>query len=162
MRLGAGNSSRRKGDSSRSGGACWASAGTGAVTNSMAASTPRRGPEDTLMSCLPVESLEPGQRHPDLPLVFARLVPIAPLADVVIVRLEEQYLADALVRVDASGEGRRVRDLQRDVPFPLGLERRHVGDDPAARVRTLPYADRQHIPRNPEILDRACQREAVR
>jgi hypothetical protein len=48
------------------------------------------------------------------------------------------------------------------VPFPFGFERRHVHDDAAARIGRLAEADREHGPRNAEILHRARQREGIR
>src|SRR5687768_6365321 len=100
------------------------------------------------------------QRHAELALVLAAAVLVRGLA--FLVGLEEQHLRDALVRVDLRGQRRRVRELERDVAFPLGLERRHVDDDPAARVGALPEADREHVARDPEQLDRARERERVR
>ena len=79
-----------------------------------------------------------------------------------LVALEEQHLRDALVGVDLRRQRRRVRDLDRDVPFPLGLERRHVHDDAAARVGRFAQADREHVARDAEVLHGARQRERVR
>ena len=39
-------------------------------------------------------------------------------------------------------------------PFPLGLERRDVDDEAAARVGGLADAHRQHVARDAEVLDR--------
>ena len=57
--------------------------------------------------------------------------PVRGLAD--LVRLEEQHLRDAFVRVDLRGQRRRVRELERHVPFPLGFQGRYVHDDSALR-----------------------------
>src|SRR5690606_12404139 len=47
------------------------------------------------------------------------------------------------------------------MPLPLGLERSHVDDDAAAGIRGLAEADRQHVARNPEVFDRAGEREGI-
>ena len=47
------------------------------------------------------------------------------------------------------------------MPFPLRFQRRHIHDDPAARVGRLAKADRQHGARNAKKLDRARQRKRV-
>ena len=73
-----------------------------------------------------------GQRDALLALVLAAAVLVRRLAD--LVRLEEDHLRDAFVGVDLRRQRRRVRELERDVPFPLRLERRDVDDDAAARV----------------------------
>src|SRR5688572_14219655 len=90
------------------------------------------------------------QRQPVLLLVLALLVRVRDLAG--LVALEEQHLRDALVRVDLGGQRGRVRDLQRDDALPLGLQRRHVHDDAAARVGRLAQADDQHVARDAEVL----------
>src|SRR5881628_84511 len=89
--------------------------------------------------------LELRQCDSGLSLIFAFLVLIADLAFVSLVGREEQHLGNPLVGVDLRGEGRRVRDLERNEALPLGLERRHVGDDAAAGVRALADADRQDV-----------------
>ena len=48
------------------------------------------------------------------------------------------------------------------MPFPFRLERRHVDDDPAARVGRLAETDRQNVARDPEVLESAGQREGIR
>src|SRR5512139_3221959 len=101
-----------------------------------------------------------GQRDTTLPLVLAAAVLVARLAD--LVALEEQHLRAALAGVDLGRQRRGVAELQRHVPFPLGLERGDVDDDAAARVSALAEADRQHGPRNAEVLDGARERERVR
>ena len=99
------------------------------------------------------------QRDPGLPLVFAVAVFVRRLAR--LVGLEKQQLRDTLVGVDPGRQRRRVRELQRDVPLPLRLQRRHVDDDAAAGVGGLADAHRQHRARDAKILDRARQRERV-
>src|SRR5262249_25824800 len=60
------------------------------------------------------------QRHAALRLVLALLVLVRHRAR--LVTLEEDHLRDAFVRVDFGRQRRRVRDLDRDVALPLGLE----------------------------------------
>src|SRR5437667_12076315 len=97
-------------------------------------------------------SLEFRQGDSRLSLILAFLVLIADLAFVSLVGREEQHLGNPFVGVDPRGEGGRVRNLQRDETLPLGLERRHVGDDAAAGVRALADADRQDVARNTEVF----------
>src|SRR5688500_17103291 len=99
--------------------------------------------------------LQFGQRHFELSQVLALLVLVRDLA--LFVALEEQDLGDPLVGVDLGRERRRVGNLQRRRPLPLGLERGDVDDAPAAGVRGLTQADRQHVARNTEVLDGPCQ-----
>jgi hypothetical protein len=99
------------------------------------------------------------QRDAALTLVLAAAVLVGRLAD--FVALEEQHLGAALASVDLGGQWRGVAELQRHVAFPLGLERRHVDDDAAARIGALAQADGEHVARDAEVLDRARQREAV-
>src|ERR1019366_8043458 len=94
-----------------------------------------------------------------LALVLAAAVLVARLAD--LVALEEDDLSAALARVDLGRQRCRVAEFQRHVPLPLGLERRDVDDDSAARIGTLAEADRQHVSWNAEVLERAGQGEAV-
>ena len=47
------------------------------------------------------------------------------------------------------------------MPLPARLQRRHVDDDPAARIGRFAEADDQHVARHPEIFDRPRQGEAV-
>ena len=63
--------------------------------------------------------------------------------------------------VDPGRQRRRIADLDRNLPLPLRLERRHVHDDAAAGVRTFAEADHQHVARDTEIFDRVGQHEAV-
>src|SRR5437899_2917745 len=65
-----------------------------------------------------------GQSNPALRLVLAFLVLVGFRTR--LVALEEQDLRDAFVRVNLGRQRRGVGDLDRDVPFPLGFERRHV------------------------------------
>src|SRR5215831_6494951 len=92
------------------------------------------------------------QRDALLPLVLAAAILVGRLAH--FVRLEEDHLRDALVGVDLRGQRRRVRELEGDEAFPLGLEGRYVHDDTAPGVRALAEADREHVARNAEVLDR--------
>src|SRR5215831_8722918 len=101
------------------------------------------------------------QRNPHLRLVFPLFVRITPLALIAFIGSEEEHLRDAFIGVNASGQGSRVRDLERHVTFPLRLERRDVGDDAAAGVGALADADGEHVARNAEVLDRARQGEGI-
>ena len=92
-------------------------------------------------------------------LVLALLVGVRDLAR--LVALEEEHLGDALVGVDLGGQRRGVGDLEGDDALPLRLERRHVHDDPAARVGRLADADREHVARDAEVLDGAREGEGV-
>src|SRR5664279_4082672 len=97
------------------------------------------------------EASDLGKRNALLALVLAAAVLVRRLAD--LVRFEEDHLRDAFVGVDLRRKRRRVRELERDVAFPLRLERRHVDDDAAARIRALAEADGEHVARNAEVLD---------
>src|SRR5438132_5338968 len=79
-----------------------------------------------------------GQGEDLLGLVLALLVRVGGLG--LLVALEEEHLGDALVGVDLGGQGRGVRDLERDDALPLRLEGRDVHNDPAARIRGLTHA----------------------
>src|SRR6185437_5662087 len=111
---------------------------------------------------LSLTPLDFRQCNPSLRLVLALLVLVAPLADVILVRLEEQHLRDALVGVDLGGQGSGVRNLERHVAFPLGLEGRDVRYDAAAGIGTLAHADGQNLAGYPEVLDGAGQGKGVR
>src|SRR2546425_8102392 len=117
---------------------------------------PSRRTVSWTMSEPPLE-LRKGQAL--LGLVLALLVRVGRLTD--LVALEEQHLGDPLPGVDPGRQGGRVRDLEGHDPLPLRLERGHVHDDPAARVRRFSHANRDHVPRDPEVLDRARQGEGV-
>src|SRR5574337_887076 len=100
-----------------------------------------------------------GQGHAMLALVLALAVLVAHGA--FLVALEEQHLGAALAGVDLGRQWRGVGELQRHVALPLGLERRDVDDDAAARIGALAQADGEHVARDAEILHSARQREAV-
>src|SRR2546426_12354186 len=91
----------------------------------------RRPPRSTLFPYTTLFRSDSG-----LSLIFAFLVFVADLALVALVGREEQHLGNPLVGVDLRGEGRRVRDLERDEAFPFGLERRHVGDRKSTRLNS--------------------------
>src|SRR5581483_6576326 len=95
-----------------------------------------------------------------LSLVLAAAVAVRNLAH--LVGLDEDDLGDALVGIDLGGQRRRVGELERHVALPLGLERRDVDDDAAARVGRLAEADREDVPRDAEELHGARERERVR
>src|SRR4029077_15044941 len=105
-------------------------------------------------------ALQSRQDDAPLRLVLPFFVLVADFA--VFVALKEEHLAEPLVGVNLRGQWRGVADFQRDEPFPLRLKRRYVHDDPPARIGGFPQADRQHVARNPEILDRTSQREGIR
>ena len=48
------------------------------------------------------------------------------------------------------------------MPFPLGLERRDIDDDAAARIRRLAETHREYAARDSEILHRARERKRIR
>src|SRR5215471_7769595 len=73
------------------------------------------------------------QRHSTLPLVLAATVLIGGRAH--LVRLEEKHLRYTLVGVDLGRKRCGVGELERDVTFPLGLQRRYVDYAAATRVR---------------------------
>src|SRR5690606_23677982 len=102
-----------------------------------------------------------GARQGDatLALVLAAAVAIGGFAD--LVTAEKQHLGAAFAGVDLGRQRRGVGELQRDVAFPLGFERRDVDNDATARVGALAQADREHVARDAEVLDRARQRKGV-
>src|SRR5690606_7587730 len=102
---------------------------------------------------------ELGEGHAALAHVLAGAVGIADFAR--LVALKKQELAGAFVRIDLGGERRGVREFQRHVAFPFGLERGHVHDDAAAGISALAEADHQHVARDAEVLDRAGECERV-
>src|SRR5690606_5676456 len=88
-----------------------------------------------------------------LPLVLAGPVGVGGPAD--FIGLEKDHLRAPFAGVDPGRQWRGIGELQRDMPFPLGLERRHVDDDAAARIRGLAQADGQDVAGNPEVFDGA-------
>ena len=70
-----------------------------------------------------------------LALVLPAAVLVRGLAD--LVRFEEQHLRDAFVRIDLRGQRRGVGELERDVAFPLGFQRRYVHYYAATCVRRI-------------------------
>src|SRR5579872_6387264 len=77
------------------------------------------------------------------------------------IAFEEQELADPFSGIDAGGQGRGVGDLDRDMPLPLRLERRHIDDDAAARIGGFAEADHENITGDAEIFDGGGERETV-
>ena len=77
-------------------------------------------------------------------------------------RRSEPEEAPRLARVHLRRERRGVGQHKRHLALPLGLQRRHVHDDPAARVGRLPDAERQDVARDLQPLDRARERERLR
>src|SRR5579863_8691963 len=88
------------------------------------------------------KSSETRQNDPLLRLVFPLFVLVRDFAK--LVRLEENHLAQSFIRINSRRQRRGVADFQRHEPLPLRLERRHVDDDPAPRIRRFAYANRQH------------------
>src|SRR5205807_8744773 len=103
-----------------------------------------------------VEASDLGKLHSLLTLVFPFLVLVGDRR--LFVAAKEENLGDPFVRVDLRGKGSGVRDFECDVPLPLGLEGRDVGDDAAARVRRLADRHGEYIARNAEVFDGARQR----
>src|SRR5688572_25734855 len=95
--------------------------------------------------------LQSWQRHPDLLLVLAALVPVGNLR--LLFAPEEEHLRDPLVGIDLRRQGRGVRYLERHIAFPFRLKRRDVGDDATARVRRLADRDGQDVSRDTEVFD---------
>ena len=69
------------------------------------------------------------QGNSALSLVFSTAIPVGGLAN--LVGFEKQHLRDALVGIDLCGQRRRVGKFQRDMPFPLRLERSYIDYDAA-------------------------------
>src|SRR5262245_44841947 len=82
-----------------------------------------------------------GEGQTGLILVLALLVRITDTTH--FFGLQEHDLRDPLAGVDLRGQGRRVRNLDRDPPAPFGFQGRHVHDDSASRVGRFPHADAQ-------------------
>src|SRR5246127_1757675 len=100
------------------------------------------------------------QRDALLTLVFSAAILVRGLAH--LVGLEEDHLRHAFVGVDLRRQRGRIREFEGDEAFPLRLERRHVHDDAAARIRRFAERDREHAARDAEILDRARKRKRIR
>src|ERR1700754_130638 len=100
------------------------------------------------------------QRDAALALVLAATVGVGHSA--LLVGLEQEHLRHAFVSVDFCGQRGGVGELQGHVTLPLRLERGHVHDDAAAGIRALAEADREHLARNAEVLNGACQGERIR
>lgn len=76
--------------------------------------------------------LQPRVGEAGLALVFAAAVFVGDVA--VLVRFEEDDLADAFVDVDAEGEVGEVAQLDDEAPRPAGFERCGVEHQPGTRV----------------------------
>src|SRR5437764_14773043 len=74
------------------------------------------------------------QRDPLLPLILAAAVLVRRVAH--LVGFEEDHLRNAFVRIDLRRQRRRVREFERHVAFPLGLEGGYVYDDAAIADET--------------------------
>src|SRR5690606_19991913 len=70
--------------------------------------------------------------HAGLPHVLAVTILVRNFA--LLVGFQEQHLRNPFVGVNLCRQRRGVRKLQRNVPFPLRLQRRDVDDDAAARI----------------------------
>lgn len=104
--------------------------------------------------------LEARQRHAGLAHVFARAVGVGDFAG--LVALEEQELAGTFVGVDLCGQRGGVGEFQRDVAFPLRLQRGDVDDDTSARVGRLAHAHDQHVAGDAEVFHRPGEGKGVR
>src|SRR5690606_28571209 len=99
------------------------------------------------------------QCNASLPLVLATTVAIRDLAD--LVTFKKQHLGTALASVDLGRQWCGVGELQCDMPFPFGFERRHINNDSAAGIGAFPQTHRQDTARDAKVLDRARQRKRV-
>src|SRR4029077_2486969 len=79
-----------------------------------------------------------------------------------LIRLEEQHLRHALVGVDLRGERSGVGELERDMPFPFGFQRRYVHYYTAARECAFSNSNYEHVAWHTKVFDRARQRKRVR
>src|SRR5215212_7242702 len=79
-----------------------------------------------------------GQRD-----LFLLILVLAPTILVVacLVALEEQHLANALIRIDTCRQWRGIGYFQRHIAAPARLEWRRVKDNATARIRRFPDAD---------------------
>src|SRR5437764_7039027 len=94
-----------------------------------------------------------------LVLVLTAFVAVADPTDGV--GAQENDLRDALVGVDLGRQRRRVADLDGHAAAPFRLQRRHVHDDAAPRIRAFADTNTQNVSRDLEVLDRLRQGEAV-
>src|SRR5215469_9640356 len=84
----------------------------------------RKDKTKTLAFLGPLAGSQARQHDSLLRLVFSLFIFVRNFA--ALVRLEENHLAQSLVRVNSCRQRRRVADFECDVPLPLRLERRHV------------------------------------
>ena len=75
-----------------------------------------------------------------LVLVFSLAIPLLGW-----LALQENNLANAFIDEYFRGQGRRIRQLKRDVPFPAGFEGRRIQNESTSSVRTLAKADTEHV-----------------
>src|SRR6266498_5500892 len=104
-----------------------------------------------------IKKLQSRRHDPNLIEILALLLIIRGFA--LLVALEEQHLPNTLVGVDSGRQRCAIRELQRHIAAPAGLEWRCIQNDPTARVCRFPKADRQDIARNAEKFYRASERE---
>ena len=102
--------------------------------------------------------LNPGEGDPLLPLVLPFAVPVGDLGAGA---LQEEELDDAFACVDLGGKGSGVGDLQGDVAFPAGLQRRHVHHDAAPGVGALAQGDGDHVVGHADVLQAPGEGEGV-
>src|SRR5690625_5157553 len=81
------------------------------------------------------------QCNASLPLVLATPVAIRDLAD--LVTFKKHHLGTALAGVDLGRQWCGVRELKCDMPFPFGLERRHINNDSAPGIGAFPQTHRK-------------------
>src|SRR5437773_9506395 len=125
------------------------------------ASAAIRWPARPKLHRLPLErGLQTWQNDAALCLILPFLIPVADFA--LLVRHKENHLTQPFIGVNLRRQRCGVADFQSYEAFPLRLEGRDVDDDAAACVGGFAHANRQHVARNAEILDRACQRKRIR
>src|SRR5580765_7554796 len=100
------------------------------------------------------------QSHAVLALILAVAIFIRRFTN--LVALKEQHLRAAFAGIDPGRQRRGIGELQRNIAFPLRLERCDVDDDAATRVGRFAETDRQYVAWNAEVLHRARQRERIR
>src|SRR5438094_831711 len=88
------------------------------------------------------------QRDPLLPLILAAAVLVRCVAH--LVGFEEDHLRNALVGIDLRRQRRRIREFERHVAFPFGLEGSYVYDNSATCIGRFSKAQDQHIARHPK------------